>query len=187
MRSTISRSPSARKRRPLQRVLGQRPRRRRMRASDTIHPMGRWWTDIVDIVALVPRSMRTGGRFGRLFRLRDRGLLDEALQEALRLTHDLLADMRLMDESHVILPVVISTVQRSAVDRPSSAACICRTFLSSSSINAGSSLSAQRRGVNPRAGGPSGSTASWAAPCPGIIDPLGDPVAACGGGEWRFA
>jgi hypothetical protein len=75
--------------------------------------MAGWWTDMVEMVRSIPRSIRTGGRLGRIFRLRDHGRLEEALQQALGLTHELLTAPRFMDKPNAILAA--STVDEIAV------------------------------------------------------------------------
>jgi len=75
--------------------------------------MAGWWTDVVEIVRSIPRSVRTGSNLGRIFRLRDHGRLEEALQQAVALTHELLTGPRFMDKPNAILAA--STVDELAV------------------------------------------------------------------------
>jgi hypothetical protein len=75
--------------------------------------MAGWWTDMVEIVRSIPQSVRTGSRFGRIFRLRDHGRLEDALRQALALTHELLAGRHFMDRPNAILAA--STVDELAV------------------------------------------------------------------------
>ena len=83
--------------------------------------MAGWWIDVADIVRSIPRSVRTGSRFGRIFRLRDRGRLEEALQQALALARELLTGRHFMDKPNAILAA--STVDELAarLGRPAEA------------------------------------------------------------------
>jgi hypothetical protein len=110
---TITRSAAARKRRPLQRAVGQRPRRPSRERTSTISLMVRRWNDVVEIFKSIPRSLRTGGRLGRIFRLRDQGRLDEALTKALELTDELLTNPRFVDKPNAI--IAAATVDEIAV------------------------------------------------------------------------
>ena len=75
--------------------------------------MARWWTEMVELVKSLPRSIRTGGRLGRIFRRRDRGQLEEALHDALGLANELLAAPRFIDKPNAI--VAASTADEIAV------------------------------------------------------------------------
>jgi hypothetical protein len=74
--------------------------------------MPRWLTELVEAITWIPRAARNGARFGRVFRLRDRGHLNEALQEALALAHDLLEAPRDFDKPSVMFAA--STVDEIA-------------------------------------------------------------------------
>jgi hypothetical protein len=56
--------------------------------------------------------MRTGARFGRIFRLRDRGQLEAALEQGVALAHDLSGSTRLMDKP--LIMVAAATVDEIA-------------------------------------------------------------------------
>ena len=75
--------------------------------------MARWWTEAVQILKAVPRSGRTGSRFGAVFRLRDRGALDEALEKGLSLASDLFASQIDLEKPMAI--VAAATVDEIAV------------------------------------------------------------------------
>jgi hypothetical protein len=80
-----------------------------------------WWSDVVAVVTSMPRAIRTGSRFGRIFRLRDRGHLEEALAAAKELADELLTRARFMDKPSGI--IAASTVDELAlrVGRPEEA------------------------------------------------------------------
>jgi hypothetical protein len=75
--------------------------------------MAGWWSDVVDIVTSMPRAVRTGGRFGRIFKLRDRGRLEEAFAAAVALADELLTQPRQLDKPNAI--VAAATVDELAV------------------------------------------------------------------------
>jgi hypothetical protein len=66
--------------------------------------MPRWPTELVEVITSIPRAARNGARFGRV--------LNEALQEALALAHDLLEASRDFDKPSVMFAA--STVDEIA-------------------------------------------------------------------------
>jgi hypothetical protein len=115
------RKRSARSVHPLERRVR---RRRRLSSSERLTDNGgvaKWWRELGEVFRSIPAALRNGRRFGRIFRLRDKGRLEDALREALALADELLASPLDMDRPSVI--VVASTIDEIAqrLDRPEAA------------------------------------------------------------------
>jgi hypothetical protein len=74
--------------------------------------VAQWWHDLVAGFRDIRASTRYSARIGRVFGLRDRGRLDEALSSALSIVDDLFASPSAIDRSSVI--VVASTIDEIA-------------------------------------------------------------------------
>jgi len=83
--------------------------------------MAQWWRNLVDGLKGIRDSTRYSARLGRVFGLRDRGRLEEALQAALSIVDDLFASPAAMDLATVA--VIASTIDGIAerLDRPEAA------------------------------------------------------------------
>jgi hypothetical protein len=89
-----------------------------------------WWTKTVEVLRWFPRAFRSGRRMGQVFRLRDRGRLEEALEKGLALAEDLLATPADSIDAPMAM-VAVSTVAEIAgrLGRPQAAEAVLRRGL----------------------------------------------------------
>ena len=77
----------------------------------------KWWRDFVGGFRGWRDAARMGGRFGRIFRLRDRGRLEEALQAALALGADVKVSEGMFHDSNSVLAAAVIDEIAQRLDR----------------------------------------------------------------------